>query len=260
MSTDTILFRQEGPVAHLQIRNPGRRNAIRQEMWARLPDLCRSIAADPSALVVILSGAEGHFCAGADISEFAEVFATPESTSAYNRLVQAALLALQRLDRPVIAAIEGVCFGGGVSLAMQCDLVFAAEDARFGITPAKLGLVYGEADTTRLVARLGPARAKDLLFSGRSLAAPEALSIGLVDRVVPAAALHAACDAFAQLLSEQSQSSIRTQKSLIDGLLAGTIGSADFLAASDKAAASADFAEGRRAFLLREKPDFPSRR
>jgi enoyl-CoA hydratase/carnithine racemase len=246
-------------IAHLAIANPDRRNAMTAEMWRALPGLCARIEADRAVLAVILRGEGDHFCAGADIAEFERVFADEATTRAYNAMVQNGLRALQALDKPVIAAIDGHCVGGGVSLLAQCDLVFASQEALFAVTPAKLGLVYGEADTRRLVARIGPARAKDLLFSGRRISAEDALRIGLVDRLIEGESVVEAALAYAAGLTELSQSSIRSQKKLIDAAASGLTSPELFARATDEAAASADFGEGRAAFLARRKPDFPTR-
>jgi enoyl-CoA hydratase/carnithine racemase len=260
MTEGSIRLERDGQIGRLVIDNPARRNAISSAMWASLYGHAAAIDADPELLTVIVGGAGGHFSAGADIGELAAVFATPESTRAYNAAIQHSLLAIQTLDRPVIAAIDGVCFGGGVSLALQCDVIFASSTARFGITPAKLGLVYGQADTTRLIERVGAARAKDLLFSGRTIDAAEALAIGLVDRMLPPDQLATAANVYAGVLASQSQTTIRAEKRLINAVANATADQAAFAAASDAAAASADFAEGRRAFLARVAPSFPSSR
>jgi enoyl-CoA hydratase/carnithine racemase len=243
-----------GRTAILMLDQTGRRNAISRAMWAMLAERTTEAVSGGRALALILTGAGGHFAAGADISEFGETFGSPEAAKETNALVQAALLAVQGLPIPVIAAVEGTCIGGGVSLMLQADLAFAGATASFAITPAKLGLVYGAADTTRLVSRIGAARAKDLLFSGRMLAADEALRIGLVDHLAPAGGALAAALSYAQGLAAQSQSSIRATKALIDG----PASTDRFVNETNAATAGADFAEGRAAFLAKRKPIFPS--
>ncbi len=153
-------------------------------MWRALPGICAAIEARADALVVVVEGAGGHFCAGADISEFDEVYRDALATRDYVDAIQDGLSALAALDRPTIARLSGVAVGGGLALALCCDLRFCADDAHLAITPAKLGLVYGHVETRRLVELVGPARAKDLLFSGRRVEPAEALAIGLVDRLV----------------------------------------------------------------------------
>jgi enoyl-CoA hydratase/carnithine racemase len=174
--------------------------------------------------------------------------------------MQAALSALAALDRPTIAAIEGSAIGGGLAVALCCDLRFAADDAILAAPPAKLGLVYGPVETSRLVALIGPARAKDLLFSGRRVAPTEALAIGLVDRVLPAAALHASVEDYAAELARLSQRSIRGAKRIVDALAAGVaLDSPALRAEVEDAALGEDFREGRAAFAAKRAPRFSFR-
>ena len=252
-----VVERVEGTVV-FRLANARRRNAMTEAMWASLPELCHYVARDPGALCVVVAGEGGHFCAGADIGEFDRVFASPAAADGYNRVVQLGLSALQRLERPVLAAIEGVCVGGGVSLAMQADVVFAAAGATFAATPARLGLVYGEADTRGLIRRVGANFAKDMLFSGRTLSAADALVARLIDRVVEVGGAFAAAAAYARSLSNLSQDSIRAQKRLIDLANTGAATAEDFLTASNAAVDGRDFKEGLAAFRARRPPAFPS--
>ena len=258
MNTPDLRLERAGPLARLVIDNPSRRNAVSIAMWRRILDHCQTVEAESGLLAVVLSGAGEHFCSGADIGEFAEAFATVDTTREYNGLIQQALTALAMLGRPVIAGIEGSCFGGGVSLALQCDRIIAAENARFAITPAKIGLVYGHADTERLVQRIGVPAAKDLLFTGRTVDAATAKGLGLIDEIVGPGEAARASERYAGSLRAQSQSSIRAEKRLINGLAAGAATPGQFAAETGSAAASPDFTEGRRAFLAREAPKFPS--
>ena len=258
MSTPELRLERAGPLARLVIDNPSRRNAVSVAMWRSILDHCQTVEADGNLLAVVLTGAGEHFCSGADIGELAEAFATVETTRQYNGLIQQALTALAMLDRPVIAGIEGACFGGGVSLALQCDRIIAAQNARLAITPAKIGLVYGQADTARLVQRIGVAAAKDLLFTGRTLDARAAKDLGLIDDVVGPGEAARAAERYAGSLRAQSQFSIRASKRLINGLAAGTATPGQFAAEAESVAAGPDFTEGRRAFLARETPKFPS--
>ena len=180
-----LRLERDGAVAELVLARPERQNAIGRATWRALAEHCLALDADPAVRVVVVRGEPPSFSAGADIAEFAEVFADASAAHAYNELVQLALDRLERLGKPTIAQIGGSCIGGGCGLAVACDLRFAASDARFGITPAKLGLAYSLGDVRRLVNLIGPARAKDLLFSARLIDADEALRLGLIDRVVP---------------------------------------------------------------------------
>ena len=168
MSDIELIF--EAPLARIRLMSPARRNALSRAMWRALPAISAAVERRADALVVVVEGAGGHFSAGADISEFAEVYRDALATHDYVDAIQTGLAALAALDRPTIAALNGVAVGGGLAVALCCDLRFCAEDAHLAITPAKLGLLYGHIETRRLVELVGPARAKDLLFSGRRVA------------------------------------------------------------------------------------------
>lgn len=244
----------EPPLARLRLSRPGRRNAMSLAMWRAVPELCAGIEARPGARVVIIEGADGHFCAGADISEFDEVYRDAEAARDYLGAIEAALCALIALDRPTIAQIEGSAVGGGLALAICCDLRFCAEDAYLAIPPAKLGLLYGPVETRRLVELLGPARAKDLLFSGRKIETAEAIGVGLIDRRTPAAELPGAVETYARELAALSQISIRGAKRAVQAAMAGREG--EIRALVEAAALGDDFREGRAAFTAKRQARF----
>jgi enoyl-CoA hydratase/carnithine racemase len=168
--------------------------------------------------------------------------------------------ALAKLDRPVLAHIEGFCVGAGSALALACDIRLTAADAKFGITPAKLGLMYNLADTKRLVDAVGPGKAKDILFTGRLLDADEALAFGLVDIVIPTADLETAVAAKAAQICANSQWSIRASKRVIRQILDGA---PDDTEETQRwfvdAVLAEDFLEGRAAFMGKRSPDFKYR-
>jgi enoyl-CoA hydratase/carnithine racemase len=258
---DGTLTLAPGRVAVLTLNAPARRNAISAAMWAAVPGIVERLAADGACRAVILNAAPGAggpvFSAGADISEFDRVYSTAESTAAYNALVRAAQAALRDLPRPVIAEVAGACVGGGCGLALACDLRFAADSARFAITPSRLGLAYSWEDTAQLMEKVGPARAKDILFSGRMVDAAEALAIGLADRVFPDERLADEVRAYAGALADLSPASIRAAKATVNGLASGDAGAWEGARALFEASfAGRDFAEGRRAFAERRKPVF----
>jgi enoyl-CoA hydratase/carnithine racemase len=246
-------------VATLTVDRPDKHNALSLEMWLALPGLMHRVGMDPEVQVVVLTGAGGSaFSAGADIAEFAELFATPEGTARFNAAVRSGNLALERCPKPTIAMVHGLCVGGGCGLALHCDLRFAGAGARFGITPAKLGFVYPFEDTRRLVDHVGPARAKDLLFSGRLIRADEALAIGLVDRVVEDATLAEVVRDYAATLCGLSQFSIQAAKRIIQAIQDGATAITDAGAATflEEAARNVDFVEGREAFVAKRRPSF----
>ncbi|MDG6109601.1 enoyl-CoA hydratase/isomerase family protein [Dactylosporangium aurantiacum] len=237
MSDGEIRVDVDGAVATLLIDNPGKRNALTAAMWTAVPEHLSALAADPAVKVLVVAGAGGTFSAGADLDDAATIAAAGEDSVAVH-----AERALAAFPKPVIARIDGFCVGGGCQLAVACDLRFAASDSRFGVTPAKLGIVYPPSTTRRLAALVGPARAKLLLFTGDLIDAATAERIGLVDTVAPAADLAALVQATATTIAARSQHSVRSAKAIIDG--------SDGAAPHDPA----EVAEGIAAFRERRAP------
>ena len=215
-----ISLRFEPPFARIVLSRPERRNAITRAMWRALPAIRAAIEAREDLLVTLVEGEGAHFSAGADIAELGEIYRDTASTRDYGDAVQDGLKALMDLDRPTIAVIRGVAIGGGLGLALACDLRFCAADAHLAITPAKLGLIYGHAETRRLIELVGPSRAKDLLFTARRIETDEALAIGLIDRRVETA-LQETVLGYARGLADMSQMSIRGAKRAVDAIAAG---------------------------------------
>jgi enoyl-CoA hydratase/carnithine racemase len=245
--------------AVLTLDQPVRKNAMSQAMWRALPEALASVERS-SAKVLVLTGAGGVFSAGADISEFERVWADADSAKAYAELITRAVNALSEFSKPTLAAVRGPCVGGGMALALACDLRVADSSARFGITPAKLGLVYSLEDTKRLVDAVGPANAKDILFTGRILDAEEARAIGLLNLIVPPESFDAALQTKVDQIAAASQWSTRGIKAIIGLILAGQSRDDDRTrAAFLEATQAADFQEGRTAFLEKRKPNFPFR-
>jgi enoyl-CoA hydratase/carnithine racemase len=244
----------EPPLARLRLARPERRNAMSLAMWRDLPELCAGIERREDVRVVVVEGVGGHFCAGADISEFDAVFRDAGAAREYLGAIEDGLEALIALDRPTIAALEGSAIGGGLALALCCDLRFSAETAHLAIPPAKLGLLYGPVETRRLVELVGPSRAKDLLFSGRRVETAEALAIGLIDRQMPAWELAATVEGYAKEIAGLSQTSIRGAKRAIEAVARGD--EAELRGLVEAAALGEDFREGRAAFAGKRKPSF----
>ncbi|MGW5770731.1 enoyl-CoA hydratase/isomerase family protein [Streptomyces longwoodensis] len=231
-------------VATVVIHHPAKRNAMTAAMWRALPPLLDGLAADPGVRALVLTGEGGTFCAGADISSLQ---GSPDEAQ---RLAQRAEEALAAFPKPTLAAVRGHCVGGGAQLAAACDLRFAEEGALFGVTPAKLGLVYPAAATRRLVTLVGPATAKYLLFSGELIEAPRALRTGLVDEVLPEGELGKRVAEFTRVLVSRSQLTQAAAKEFADGR-------ADRDAHwAEQARGSGDPAEGVTAFLQRRGPRF----
>ncbi|MGW0610830.1 enoyl-CoA hydratase/isomerase family protein [Streptomyces sp. NPDC002788] len=231
-------------VATVVIRNPEKRNAMTAAMWGALPPLLEELAGDSSVRALVLTGEGGTFCAGADISTLR---VAPEEAQG---LAVRAEEALAGFPKPTLAAVRGHCVGGGAQLAAACDLRFAEEGALFGVTPAKLGIVYPASWTRRLVSLVGPATAKYLLFSGELIDAERALRTGLVDEVLPEGELSKRAAEFTRSLVSRSQLTQAAAKEFADGR-------ADRDAYwAGQARGSGDTAEGVAAFLERRQPRF----
>ncbi|MFE1438786.1 enoyl-CoA hydratase/isomerase family protein [Streptomyces sp. NPDC058739] len=231
-------------VATVVIHHPAKRNAMTAAMWAALPPLLGTLAADPGVRALVLTGEGGTFCAGADISTL------QGSPREAQELAVRAEEALAAFPRPTLAAVQGHCVGGGSQLAAACDLRFAEEGALFGVTPAKLGIVYPASSTRRLVSLTGPATAKYLLFSGELIDTARALRTGLVDEVLPRGELGKRVAEFTQVLVQRSQLTQAAAKEFADGRTDRD----EHWAA--RAHESAEAAEGVAAFLERRKPRF----
>ncbi|MFI8214941.1 enoyl-CoA hydratase/isomerase family protein [Streptomyces sp. NPDC085932] len=231
-------------VATVVISHPDKRNAMTAAMWRALPPLLGELAGDPAVRVLVLTGEGGTFCAGADISTLRQ---SPQEAQG---LAVRAEEALAAFPKPTLAAVRGHCVGGGAQLAAACDLRFAEEGALFGVTPAKLGIVYPSSSTRRLVSLVGPATAKYLLFSGELIDTERALRTGLVDEVLPAGGLGKRVAEFARVLVSRSQLTQAAAKEFADGR---TDRDAHW---AGQAGASGDTAEGVAAFLERRQPRF----
>lgn len=231
-------------VATVVVHHPAKRNAMTAGMWRALPPLLDGLAADPAVRVLVLTGEGGTFCAGADISTL------QGSAGRAQGLAVLAEEALAAFPKPTLAAVRGHCVGGGAQLAAACDLRFAEEGALFGVTPAKLGIVYPASSTRRLVALVGPATAKYLLFSGELIGTERALRTGLVDEVLPAGGLGGRVAEFCRILAARSGLTQAAAKEFANGR---TDRDAHW---AGQARGSGDTAEGVAAFLERREPRF----
>ncbi|WP_171113814.1 MULTISPECIES: enoyl-CoA hydratase/isomerase family protein [Streptomyces] len=239
-----LLHRVTDSVATVVIAHPAKRNAMTAAMWRALPELLDALAADPGVRALVLTGEGGTFCAGADISTLR---ASPAEAQG---LAVRAEEALAAFPKPTLAAIRGHCVGGGAQLAAACDLRFAEEGALFGVTPAKLGIVYPASATRRLVSLVGPATTKYLLFSGELIGADRALRTGLVDEVLPEGELDKRIAEFTRILVSRSQLTQAAAKEFADGR---TDRDAYW---AEQMRDGGDTAEGVAAFLERRQPHF----
>ncbi|MET7697293.1 enoyl-CoA hydratase-related protein [Streptomyces sp. NPDC005485] len=239
-----LLHRVTDGVATVVIHHPAKRNAMTAGMWRALPPLLDELTVDADVHALVLTGEGGTFCAGADISTLR---GSPDEAQ---RLAVAAEEALAAFPKPTLAAVRGYCVGGGSQLAAACDLRFAEEGALFGVTPAKLGIVYAASSTRRLVSLVGPATTKYLLFSGELIDAERALRTGLVDELLPSGELDKRVAEFTRVLVSRSQLTQAAAKEFADGRRDRD---AHWAA---QALGSGDTEEGVTAFLERRQPRF----
>ncbi|WP_019960049.1 enoyl-CoA hydratase/isomerase family protein [Woodsholea maritima] len=250
-------LRHDGPITFLSLDRAAHKNAIPEAMWLALPGLLTDLAARPACRVLVLEAEGDVFCAGADIREFASVYETPQRAARYSAAIRDGLNALEAFPHPTIAAIQGPCVGGGVALALSCDIKFASDTVHFAITPAKLGLTYPFSDIARLARCVGPSRAKDLLFSARKVSATEALHLNLIDYCVLKSELKNRVGSYAITLSQNSAQSLSAMKTLIAWVGQGQcIESDETRQIFQDAFSSDDFKEGYQAFLDKRPPKF----
>lgn len=248
----------DGVIGRIVLNRPGKKNAMSYDMWCRVAEAVEMLDTTPEVRVIVLcSSTEGSFSAGADLVEL-EVIAKDASKREANRIaIREAQRALARAAKPTIAEISGPCVGGGCGLAIHCDFRFAAEGSRFGVTPAKIGLIYPLNDTKELMDLVGVANAKSMLFTARLVGAAEALEMGLIDRRLAPEELKSEVVAFANHMAGLSQYSLygikQTMQRILDGQVDDDPASETlFLDAHE----GVDAQEGVQAFLDKRKPVF----
>lgn len=259
MSSDKILARVDGGIGHIVFNNPEKRNAVSLDMWKRIAELLEGYAADPAVRLVVLSGAGGKaFVSGADISKFESERASEETVAEYARVTGETFTRLQEFPKPTIAKINGYCVGGGVALAVCCDIRICEEGSRFSVPAAKLGLGYQAKYVKRLSDLVGPSFTKEIFFTARLFDAGEARVMGLVNRVVPAADLDAYVADYAAQIAGNAPLTIAALKSAV-GELGKDPAERDMARCEAMVEAcfkSRDYAEGRTAFMEKRKPRF----
>lgn len=257
MKYDNLHVQEDGAVATLVIDRPGRRNAIDLAMWRAIASIAGDVSARPGIRALVLRGAGEDFSAGADIGEFDTVRSDAASARSYEAANEAAFAAIRDLPVPVIAAIDGVCLGGGLGLAVACDLRIATPSATFAVPAGRLGLAYPVDAMADIVAGFGPQLAGYLTFTASRVDARRALEAGFLLELVQQEALHGRAAELAAAIAENAPLSVRASKAAIRAALSGEDEQrAAAIAAGDRTFDSADYSEGRRAFAERRQPRF----
>ena len=256
---DKIVSTHEGGIAHIQFNNPAKRNAVSLEMWQAVGSALDGFAADDRIRVLVLSGAgDKAFVSGADISKFDQERSSAEAIRHYNSVTSEVSAKLAGFAKPTIAQITGSCVGGGVALAVCCDLRICGEGSRFGIPAARLGLGYGFTGVNRLVSVVGPSFAKEIFYTARLFSSEEARQMGLVNRVLPDGQVEAYVADYARMITENAPMTVASIKTIVGETQKGADERdlAHCAALVDACFASQDYIEGRRAFMEKRKPQF----
>ena len=257
--TDKMLSRKEGGVGYLIFNNPERRNAVSLEMWEAASGYLEDFRNDKAIRVVVVTGAGGKaFISGADISKFEKERSTQEGVDRYNAAVDQANNAFYNFPKPTIAMVRGYCIGGGVGLALCCDMRICTEDSKFAVPAAKLGLGYRYDGLKKLVDLVGPSFAKEIFFTARQFTAAEAQMMGLVNRVVPDGELETYVKNYAEMIAGNAPLTVDSVKFIVAQAVLDE--SKRDLKKCDEMVqacfASKDYTEGRKAFMEKRKPQF----
>lgn len=258
-ASEKILSRREAGVGTITFNNPERHNAVSLEMWETTAAILEEFRNDDTVRVVVLTGAGGKaFVSGADISKFETERATQEATARYNASVDRLYGTVHRFPKPTIAMIRGYCIGGGLGLAIACDLRICTENSRFALPAAKLGLGYGYNGLKRFVDTIGPAFTKEIFFTAKQYGAAEALRMGLVNRVVADGELEGTVRDYAETIAGNAPLTVAATKYIVTQALEDE--SRRDLAACDamvqRCFKSRDYQEGRKAFMEKRRPAF----
>ncbi len=260
--SDRILVTHDGGIATVTFNRPKMRNAISLAMWSEIARVIEGLARDDGVRAIVFRGAGIEaFASGADISEFEENRKDTGTALAYGKQTEAAYTGIRVCPKPTVAMIFGFCMGGAMAVAMACDLRFAAVGSRFGIPAAKLSIIYPLDSVHQLVDLVGPAYAKDILYSARTVDADEALRIGFIQRLLPAADLERYTYDYLRTVAANAPLSVRGTKAQVEAIFAG-LGDAHrerLRQMGLETFESEDYREGTRAFLEKRPPRFQGR-
>jgi enoyl-CoA hydratase/carnithine racemase len=257
-----ILTQRNGPVTTLLISNPARMNAMSRDMWMQLAEGIRAADADPAVRVVVLRGeGEKSFVSGADISQFEKMRGSADAQAEYEKAVNDGYNAPVQCSKPVVAAIRGICIGGGLGLAAACDVRICSDDTIFRMPAGRMGLGYGPSGVRRFVAMIGAANTTDLFMSARKFGAAEAQRIGFVSQVHAPDRIDAAVAEYVQMVAENAPLTLAAAKFAIREALKDPADRDTERALNMVKACfdSQDYREGRTAFMEKRVPQFQGR-
>ncbi len=262
MAADKMLVEKEGAIGRMVFNNPEKRNAVSLEMWEAAERILDDLMSDRDIRVIVVTGAGGKaFVSGADISKFEDERATAAAVARYSEVTARVFDALQEACKPTIAMVNGYCIGGGLALAVCCDLRICSDKSRFAYPAARLGVGEGFRDLRGLVDVVGPAFAKEIFFTARQFSAAEAAAMGLVNRVVPEADIEAAVNDYAATIAGNAPLTVISIKRIVGEIVKDAedrdLELCDRLV--KECFESQDYIEGRRAFMEKRKAVFAGR-
>lgn len=260
--TDKILSEKRGAIGLMTFNNPERHNAVSLEMWEAADRVLSGFLKDDGVRVIVVTGAGGKaFVSGADISKFEDERASEEAVKKYNAAVDRMYTTIYNLPKPTIAMIRGYCVGGGLGLAISCDIRICSDKSRFALPAAKLGLGYGHSGLDRFIHVLGPAVTKEIFYTARQYDAAEALQMGMVSKVLPDAEVEPYVMQMAEGIAANAPLTIKAVKEIVQELAKQPedrdIAKCESLV--QDCFESRDYVEGRRAFMEKRKPAFVGR-
>lgn len=260
--SEKMLAEKEGAIGWMVFNNPDRRNAMSLDMFEAVPRIIEAFENDDEVKVIVLRGAgEKAFISGADISQFEDMRANAEQAAEYDKVSAQATERLQYTHKPTVAMIHGYCIGGGVGVAVSCDLRIASESARFGVPAARLGLGYQPRNVKKLLDLVGPAFTREIFYTARQFSSQEAFDMGLVNRMVADHQLEAYVREYAGTMADNAPLTLRSVKVAVQELLKDPeerdIEKAEALVRA--CFSSEDYVEGRRAFMEKRRPAFQGR-